>query len=54
MSKIRQGVVTRAEEVRHKDFGEAIQKWSTCRFLWGQMISGSVIYSEVAVKQIRS
>lgn len=31
-------------EVMYEDFGEPKQKWSTLRHLWGQMISGSVIY----------
>ena len=26
------------------DFGKAIEKWSTCKILWGKMVSGLVIY----------
>ena len=42
------------EDVGYICFKEAIQKWSTWGFLWGQMISGSVIYLIHTVKKIKS
>ena len=40
--------------MRNEDLGEVIIKWSIWRLLSGQMISGSMVYLVVAVKEIKS